>query len=195
MVRGSAPRVIEFSGEQGFPFYLTIAQICQGWALARGGNPEDGIAQMRAGIEGLRATGSNVVLPGFFVMLASGFGQNGQFAEAFECIDKSLEQSDRWGERWPEAEAYRVKAALLLAKDNPDPEAAQIALESALEVARSQEAKTWELRAATDLACLWRDQGKKNAARDLLAPIYEWFTEGLGVPVLQEAKEVLDTLH
>ena len=76
MIGSSAPRVVEFSGEQGFPFYLTIAQICQGWALARGGNPEDGIAQMRAGIEGLRATGSNVVLPGFFVMLASGFGQN-----------------------------------------------------------------------------------------------------------------------
>jgi tetratricopeptide (TPR) repeat protein len=194
-IRSSAPRVVEFSGEQGFPFYLTIAQICNGWALARGGNPEDGIAQMRAGIEGLRATGSNVVLPGFYVMLASGFGQNGQFAEAFEFIDKSLEQSERWGERWPEAEAYRVKAALLLAKDDPDPETAQIALESALEVARSQQAKTWELRAATDLARLWRDQGKKKQALDLLAPTYEWFTEGLSAPVLQEAKEVLDTLH
>jgi hypothetical protein len=78
MIGSSAPRVIEFSGEQGFPFYLTIAQICQGWAFARGGSPEDGIAQMRAGIEGLRATGSIVVLPAFFVMLASGFGQNGQ---------------------------------------------------------------------------------------------------------------------
>jgi predicted ATPase len=187
--------VIAFSAEQGFPFYLTIAQICQGWALARGGSSEDGIAQMRVGIEGLRATGSAVLLPGFFVMLASGFGQNGQLAEAFEFIDRSLEQSERWGERWPEAEAYRVRAALLLAKDNPDPEAAEAALESALQVAHSQEAKTWELRAATDLARLWRDQGKTNQARDLLALTYEWFTEGLGVPALQEAKAVLDTLH
>jgi tetratricopeptide (TPR) repeat protein len=194
VIQSSAPQVVAFSAEQGFPFYLTIAQICQGWAW-RSGSPEDGIAQMRVGIEGLRATGSAVLLPGFFVMLASGFGQNGQFAEAFEAIDKSLDQSERWGERWPEAEAYRVKAALLLAKDNPDPEAAQIALERALEVARSQEAKTWELRAATDLARLWRDQGKKNQARDLLAPTYEWFTEGLEVPVLQKAKEVLETLH
>jgi predicted ATPase/class 3 adenylate cyclase len=195
VIQSSASQVIALSAEQGFPFYLTIAQICQGWTLARGGSPEDGISQMRVGIEGLRATGSAVLLPGFFVMLASGFGQNGKFPEAFEFIDKSLEQSERWGERWPEAEAYRVKAALLLAKDNPDPEAAQIALKSALEVARNQEAKTWELRAATDLARLWRDQGKKNEARDVLAPTYEWFTEGLGLPTLRAAKEVLDTLH
>ena len=149
-------------------------------------------------VQGSRASGQPGAMscyPGFFVMLASGFGQNGQFAEALEFIDQSLEQSERWGERWPEAEAYRVKAALLLAKDDPDPEAAQVALERALEVARSQEAKTWELRAATDLARLWRSQGKKNAARDLLAPTYEWFTEGLGVPALQQAKAVLDTLH
>ncbi len=195
VIQNSAPQLIAFSAEQGFPFYLTIAQVCHGWALARGGNPKGGIAQMRVGIEGLRATGSAVLLPGFSVMLASGLGQDGQFAEAFEYIDRSLEQIERWGERWPEAEAYRIRAALFLAKDNPDPAAARIALESALEVARSQEARTWELRAATDLARLWRDQGKKSQARDLLAPTYEWFSEGFGVPVLREAKEMLNTLH
>jgi predicted ATPase len=194
MIKEAAPGAISFSAEQGFPFYATFAQAFEGWAFTRRGNLQDGVIQMRAGIEGFRATGTLLFMPEFFVLLADSLGRIGEFEEAFQLIEKSLDQSDQWGERQFEADAHRVRAGLLLLQDAFNQDEAERNYVKAIEVARRQDAKLWELRAATGLARLWRDQGRKKEARELLLQVYGWFTEGFGVPTVQEANQTLNTL-
>jgi predicted ATPase len=112
--------------------------------------------------------------------------------EGLKRLAEAAQLMERTNERWAEAEMHRARGALLLSLH--DRMAAQESYELALSVARTQSAKFWELRAALDLAGLWRDQGERNEARDLLAPIYGWFTEGFDTPVLQDAKALLDQL-
>ena len=110
MIKELASGAIVLSTEQGFPFYTTFAQFIEGWAFARCGDLEDGIVQMRKGIEGFRATGTLLFMPAFFVLLADGLGRSAQFEEALQLIEKSLDQIERWGERQFEADAYRVQS-------------------------------------------------------------------------------------
>jgi predicted ATPase len=114
----------------------------------------------------------------------------GQPDEGVKRLSEAAEMIERTQERWPEAETHRVRGALLLSMD--DHAAAEESYHQALAVARRQSAKFWELRAATSLAHLWRNQGKRTEARDLLVPIYGWFTEGFDTLVLKEAKTLLD---
>jgi predicted ATPase len=118
----------------------------------------------------------------------------GEVDEALELLDRALEESNATDERWSEAEIHRLKGQWLLTHQPTRLAEAESSYQRALEVARGQEAKFWELRAATSLARLWRDQGKHTEARNLLAPIYNWFTEGVDMPVLKEAKALLDEL-
>jgi predicted ATPase len=116
----------------------------------------------------------------------------GQLDEAWRCIDDAIEKIERSKEKWCQAEVYRIAGEIALKSLAPDPEKAETYFERALAVARQQQAKSWELRAAMSLARLWRDQGKRDEARDLLAPIYGWFTEGFDTLDLKEARVLLE---
>jgi predicted ATPase len=119
----------------------------------------------------------------------------GQLDDAWRCIDDAIETIERSKERWCEAEAHRIAGEIALKSLARDPEKAEACFDRALAVARQQRAKSWELRAAMSMARLWRDQGKQDAARELLAPVYGWFTEGFDTLDLKEAKALLDELN
>ena len=128
-------------------------------------------------------------------MLAIGHANSGQFDEAWRCIDKAMTAMHATKERWCEAEALRVAGEIALKSPQRDVAKAQAYFEHSLTVARAQQAKSWELRAATSLAQLLRDQGKRQTACDLLAPIYDWFTEGFDTGDLRKARALLGELH
>ena len=115
-------------------------------------------------------------------------------SEGFEAIEEALSLIEETGERMSEAEANRIKGELLLRQDKPTQSGAETCFRKAIEVAQSQKAKGWELRAATSLARLWQGQDKTDEARNLLAPVYDWFTEGFDTADLTEAKALLDEL-
>jgi predicted ATPase len=126
--------------------------------------------------------------------LAEAHGKAGQTAEGLALLDEAQGLVAKTGERIAEAAAHRVKGGLLLARSPSDPAQAEASFREALEVARRQSAKSWELRAATSLARLWQRQGKRDEARDLLAPVYAWFTEGFDTRDLRDAKALLEEL-
>jgi predicted ATPase len=163
-------------------------------ALVGQGQGEAGIAQMRQGIAAIRATGSSVELSLGLARLAEAHGQVGQAEEGLALLHEALTWVDTNGERAFEAEVYRIKGELLLRQAVPDASQAAACFQHALDVARRQQAKAWELRAATSLARLWQRQGKRAEARELLSDIYDWFTEGFDTADLQEAKALLETL-
>ena len=152
----------------------------------------EGIALLRAGLAALRATGTVTFVPFSLTLLADAEGKAKQRDEGLEHLAEAERLIAETEERWAEAELYRVRGELLRSGD--DAVAAERSFSQAIDVAQQQGAKFWELRAAISLAQLWREQGKRDAARDLLAPIYGWFTEGFDTPVLKEAKALLDTL-
>jgi predicted ATPase len=127
--------------------------------------------------------------------LARVYSEVGQFDDAWRCIGEALNAVETTKERLWEADIHRIAGEIALMSLEPDFAKAEAYFERALAVARAQQAKSWELRAAMSLARLWRDQSKRDAARDLLAPVYGWFTEGLDTLDLKEAKALLDELH
>jgi predicted ATPase len=133
-------------------------------------------------------------LPQHLQYLAIAYADLGQLADAWRCIDDAIDKIERSKEKWCEAEVHRIAGEIALKSFAPDPERAEGYFGRALAVARQQRAKSWELRAAMSMARLWRDQGKRNAARELLAPVYGWFTEGFDTGDLKEAKALLDEL-
>jgi predicted ATPase len=118
----------------------------------------------------------------------------GQLSDAWCCIDDAIDKIEKSKEKWGEAEVHRIAGEIALQSPQPDAAKAKKYFERALTVARKQQAKSWELRAAMSMARLWRDQGKRDEARDLLAPVYGWFTEGFDTRDLKEAKALLDEL-
>jgi predicted ATPase len=147
---------------------------------------------MTKGLAIARATGASLCSPHALVMLAEGYAKLEQVDEALNCLAEAAQIIEVTDERYHEAELHRLRGELLEKTGNEA--AAEESYRQALAVANRQSAKTFELRAATSLARLWRDRGKRAEARDLLAPVYGWFTEGSDTPVLQEAKAVLDQL-
>jgi predicted ATPase len=189
---------ITLSTEQGFPFWLAMATILQGWVLAEQGEEEAGIAQMRQGLSSYQAMGSELFRPYFLALLAMVYGKVGQAEHGLTALAEALAIVERTGERWWEAELYRVRGEVFLqqaaGRGQQAEEEAETCFQQALDVARRQEAKSLELRAAMSLARLWQQQGKRVAARELLAPVYGWFTEGFDTADLQEAKALLAAL-
>jgi predicted ATPase len=122
------------------------------------------------------------------------YREGGQFDDAWRCIDEAIASVETTNERWGEVEVHRTGGEIALLSRDPDAAKAEAYFERALMVARKQQAKSWELRATTSLTRLWREQGKVRQARELLAPIYGWFTEGFDTRDLKEAKALLDTL-
>jgi adenylate cyclase len=188
--------LVALSTEQGFAYWLRVATLMRGWALAERGQGEAGIAELRAAMATIRAIGTVLELPWYLALLAGAYGIVGQTAEGLDAIAEALAQVASTKERFYEAEIYRVKGELLLKHGGPDGAAgAETCFRQALDTSRVQNAKSWELRAATTLARLWTDQGKRAQARDLLAPVYGWFTEGFDTPDLKDAKALLDELR
>jgi tetratricopeptide (TPR) repeat protein len=180
--------------EQGTIQFVGGLQHRQGWVLAAQGHYEEGIAQMRHSLEALQARGEMQQLPWLRALLAEAYGQNGQAEEGLCLLTEALAVMATTGERCQEAELYRIQGELLVQQAVPDTRQAEACFQQALAVARRQQAKAWELRTAMSLTRLWQRQGKRDAARALLAPIYGWFTEGFDTPDLQEAKMLLDEL-
>jgi len=164
----------------------------RGWAKVKNGDAADGISLLRTGSAAYRATGAELWMPRYIALLAEACEIAGQAEEALTLFDDALQTVEQTGERWLAAELNRHKGQLL--RRQGCPEAAEELYRKALSIAGEQEAKLWELRAAASLARLHRDQGRRAEARDLLAPIYGWFTEGFGTPDLKEAKALLDEL-
>jgi len=126
--------------------------------------------------------------------LARAYAELGEFDDARRCIDEAITTTDTTEEMWSEAELNRMAGEIALMSPEPDAAKAEAYFERALGVARAQQAKSWELRAAMSMARLWRDQGKPQQARELLAPVYGWFTEGFDTRDLKEAKVLLEEL-
>jgi predicted ATPase len=158
------------------------------------GRSSDAATPFRSAIAAYRATGATLLAPLFLSELGSGFAQLRQFDEARRCIDEAMSMSDASGERWFIAETHRIAGEIELLAPERDATKAEGHFERALEVARAQQARSWELRAATSLARLWCDQGRRAEAHDLLAPVYGWFTEGFDTLDLKEAKVLLEEL-
>ena len=154
-----------------------------------------GVSQMRQGMAAVRATGHAIGLPGYLAYLAEAYGQVGQVDEGMHLLAEALAMVDTTGERHTEAELHRLHGELLLRQAVPDAPQAEACFQQSLAIARRQQAKSWELRAAISLSRLWQCQGKRQEASDLLAPIYGWFTEGFDTADLQDARALLDALR
>jgi class 3 adenylate cyclase/predicted ATPase len=194
VVQKQADELHALASEQGFAFYAANAMIFEGWSLAPQPREAEGVARIREGIDALTATGAALFVPHFLVLLAQVQQSHSQITQAEETLADALAWVRRTGERYYQAELLRNRGELLLARPTPDPTTAERCLIEALETARCQQAKMWELRAAVSLARLWAHQGKRAQAADLLASVYGWFTEGFDTQDLKDAKALLDTL-
>ena len=134
------------------------------------------------------------MMPWYLSNLARAYAEIDQYGEAWSCIDEAVTAVDRAKEKWCEAEIHRTGGEIALMSPEPDAAKAEAYFDRALAVARSQQAKSWELRAAMSMARLWRDQGKREEAREFLAPVYGWFTEGFDTLDLKQATALLDEL-
>ena len=166
----------------------------QGWALAQQGQAKEGIEQMHQGLRADRGTGAEAGKPRHLALLAEVHGIMGQPEAGLTVLAESLTLAETIGERWYNPELYRLKGALLLQQSLDNHTEAENCFQHAISIAQNQQAKSWELRAATSLARLWQQQGKRQEAYDLLAPVYGWFTEGFDTADLIDAKALLDEL-
>jgi predicted ATPase/class 3 adenylate cyclase len=189
---------IALSTEQGFALFLAEGAMNRGWALVMQGQGEEGIAHLRQGLAARRATGAEFGQPAYLAMLAAAYGIVGQTEEGLSLLAEALALVDKTGERFCEAELYRLKGELLLKSHSQSPESSSREVEAcfqkAIVVACQQQAKSWELRAATSLARLWQQQGKQKEAHGMLSEIYNWFTEGFDTKDLQDAKRLIEEL-
>ena len=187
------------SAEQGFSYWLAVGSILRGWALVEEGQREKGIVQMHEGIDS-QAIGTELDRSYFLILLAEGYGKSHQVGEGIVLLANALDGMLRTGDCYYEAELYRIKGELTLQskvqgpKSKVEEEAAEC-FHKAVEIARKQQAKSLELRATVSLARLWQSQGKQAEARQMLAEIYGWFTEGFDTKDLQEAKSLLTELE
>jgi predicted ATPase/class 3 adenylate cyclase len=179
--------------DQGFTFFLAWGTMLRGWVLAEQGE-EVGIAQICQGLTAYQATGSGFFRPYYLGLLAEAYAKEGQAEEGLSVLAEALAVVHKTGERLYEAELYRLQGELLLARSTHQTVEAEACFHQALNVARRQQAKAWELRAAMSLSRLWQRQGKRDEARQLLAEVYNWFTEGFDTADLQEAKALLAEL-
>jgi predicted ATPase len=158
------------------------------------GHVKEGITQINQCMMDYRATGAELGRPRYLALLAEAYGIMEQPEVGLTVLTEALTLTDTTGERGYKPELYRLKGALLLQQSSVNTTEAETCFHQAITIARSQQAKSFELRAATSLARLWQQQGKRIEARELLAPVYGWFTEGFDTADLQEAKALLDAL-
>jgi predicted ATPase len=184
--------LIELSAKEGFVFFEASGIIYRGMAQVEAGEVEEGIAQMLRGRGDVEATDIRAYRPMFLAVLAETYRKAGQAEQGLSLLDEALALIEETDERFYEAESHRIQGELLRMQD--DETEAEVSFRKAIEVARRQQAKSWELRAATSLSRLWQKQGKREEAQHLLAEIYGWFTEGFDTADLKEAKALLEEL-
>lgn len=186
--------LLRISTEQDFALYSAWGTVVWGWSLAEQGELEEGITQMQRGLAAWRARGLGIMQPKHLSFLAKAYGNIGQVGQGLSALNEALRLADKNGERCWEAELYRLKGELLLQAEADGKAEAEACFLEAIEVSRQQKAKSWELRATMSLSRLWQKQDRQAEARQMLAKIYGWFTEGFDTVDLKEAKALLEAL-
>jgi predicted ATPase len=189
-----ADELITLAQEKGAAMWGALGAAGKGCLFIVTGKPADAVETITSGIAAYRLTGASVWMPFFLLNLAEGHAKLGRFEDAWRSIAEAVSTMKTSKEVWCEAEVNRIAGEIALLSPEPDAAKAQAYFERALAIARAQKAGSWELRAATSMARLWLNQGKPQQARELLAPIYGWFTEGFNTRDLQEAKALLEEL-
>ncbi len=189
-----AAAALQLATEQGFPHWRAYGAILHGWALAHQGEAKAGIAQLHQGLLARRATGAALARPYFLSLLLEAYGAAGQPEAGLTALAEAFTLAETSGECWYVPELYRLKGTLLLPQSPDNHVEVEGCFQHAIRSAQRQHAKSLELRAATSLARLWQQQGKRTEAYELLAPVYAWFTEGFDTTDLQEAKTLLAEL-
>jgi class 3 adenylate cyclase/predicted ATPase len=187
-----ADQLVKVTTDQGFPVWRAVGTVHRGWVMVGNGDLAEGVSLLRSGSAAYRSTGTELWTTHFLALQAKAGEIAGQIKEALTLLDEASQILERTGMRWLASELNRLKGQLLLRQGHSD--VAEELYRKALSIARAQEAKLWELRAAVSLARLFRDQAHHAEARKLLAPVYGWFTEGFDTPDLKDAKALLDTL-
>jgi predicted ATPase len=194
--QGYAERCLTLSEEHGFRQWRGLAHAIRGICVTLLDPSSSALEEIRAALDEYRGAGYQLGITALYVLLCPALLLSHNYEAALELIEQGFATTSRNSERIFEAELYRLKARVLLVRGAPDAKTeAQSLLDQALTTAGSQHAKSLELRAAMDLAALWIDQGRREEALDLLAPIYAWFTEGFDTQDLKEAKALLDQLR
>jgi predicted ATPase len=194
-LNAQAEELVALADEKGAVYWKAAGMCAQGLFLHQTGRASEAVQKLHSGIAAWRSTGANLFRPTQLSWLAAAHAELGQFDDAWRCLGDAITGIETSKERWYEAEVNRIAGEVALRSPDPDATRAEAYFERALAVARAQQAKSWELRAAMSLARLWCYQGKRDEARDLLAPIYGWFTEGFDSLDLREAKALLGELH
>jgi predicted ATPase len=189
-----ADTLVTLATEQGFALWVAVGTALKGWTGVTQGHGEEGLEQMREGSTDALATGAALLRVTFLTVLADAYGKMGQIDEGLCVLTEALAAVEEGGQRPHEAELYRLQGELLLRQANPDASQAEACFHQALAVARRQQARSWELRAATSLSRLWQHAGRREEARKLLGEIYGWFTEGFDTADLKEARALLEEL-
>lgn len=190
-----AQAAIRLCSEHGYPLWRPMGAILHGWALSESGQkPEERIAQMRQGLADLRATGAGLWQPCFLALIAEACSKVNRIDEGLTVLDQALGVVRERAERFYEAELHRLRGELLLRCNPAEISASETCFQTAIAIARNQQARSLELRAATSLARLWIERGERRNAQDLLTGIWGWFTEGFDTLDLKEAKSLLDEL-
>jgi predicted ATPase len=187
-------KLFMLSDQKGSLLWKSFAELNEGCVAALNGQPSRAAQQISSAISAWQSTGATVFMPLWSSHLALAYAQLDEFDNAWRCISEAMAAVAKAEETWFEADANRIAGQIALLSPKPNFTKAIAHFERALTVARKQQAKSWELRAAISLARLWRDQGKVREARELLAPIYGWFTEGFDTRDLKEAKALLEEL-
>jgi predicted ATPase len=185
--------LIALAGEES-AFWNAYRILIQGWLLALGGEASGAVNMISSGITAWRSTGSQLWMPMWSAYLGKAYAESGALEGASLWINEALNEIEATSQRWCEAEVNRIAGELELLSPESDAAKAELYFDRALAVAREQQAKSWELRAAMSMARLWRDQGNRQQARELLAPVYGWFTEGFDPLDLKEARALLEEL-
>jgi len=186
--------LVALAHEKGALWWTANGMAQQGFVLALTGKASNAVHMITSAITVWRSMGSTVFIPLALLHLARAYAELGQFDDAWRCIGEAITAVEITKETWFEAEMHRIAGEIAVMASRPGAGKAQAYFEQALAVARAQQAKSWELRAAMSMARLLRDQGRRGEARDLLAPVYGWFTEGFDTLDLKQARTLLDEL-
>jgi tetratricopeptide (TPR) repeat protein len=194
MVIQQADELVSLTAEHGMGVYLFQAAFFRGWGKAAAGKAEEGIAEMRRALADTKVSVGNYVFPPMLAGIAEACAKSGRAEEGLAAVAEGLRTADETGERSLEGDLHRIKGELLLVRDPGNSAEAERCFRTAIDVARRQSAKLWELRATMSLARLLKPQGKTEEARKMLAEIYNWFTEGFDTADLKDAKALLEEL-
>jgi predicted ATPase len=186
--------VLPLAEEKGTSYWKAFGIMGRGSLMALTGNASNAAPLIASGIVLFRSTGATLFVPLHLSYLASAYAALGQLDDAWRCIGEAMTAAEATKEKWHEAEVHRIAGEVALMAPRRDVSEADVYFGRSLAVARKRQARSWELRTATSMARLWRDQGKRDQARELLAPVYGWFTEGFDTLDLKEAKKLLDEL-